>query len=158
MANGTFGKRQIKKGHKARKADSASPAVNLIRGAAMAILFSALASFLFILAETFIAIRTPDPTALASPLGISALVFSSFLSGFLCSRFCRGIPLWCGAATAFLFNLLILITSLFVHSGAPISVGTKVLFLMLSTALTFVGAIAGNAKIVKKRRPRRGRR
>ena len=139
----------------ARCAPIASPARRLVTSLALALAWSLAFGLLASFAATGIALATPDPNALITPLACGVSAVCALLCGFLTRHRARLSPLLCGAiAGAVLVALFWLMGALFPADRAwPAALAWGLRGGMLVFSL--LGASLGANLPKKKRRPKR---
>ncbi len=138
-----------------KKIESQSPLGNLAKGTLKALVMSLSSAFLFMLIAAAIAVNTQDPGNSARPMGIAILIITALISGFFTQKFSGVSTIGSGAASAFVLSVFILIASLLIQNSIEgFTPGARSLMLLLILGGSVLGAILGNVRLVKKRRPK----
>ena len=105
---------------------------------------TALSALLLTLGSALIAYFTPDPAALARPLGLACAALTAGIGGFVTVRIHRHAALFCGLLNGSLATALMMLLSLFFTShasgySAGISALVHTSFILFSVAGAFLG-------------------
>ena len=144
------------KSRQKKKIESQDPVASLLKGSFKALLISLLSAFLLMLISSAITLNIQDPGRAVRPFGIAVLIITALICGFSTQKLSSSSPIWSGLTSAFVLSTVILVSSLmFRKETEGFSVGVRSLMLLFILIASTFGAILGNARLVKKRRPTR---
>lgn len=125
----------------------------MLKSSLLGALATAVCGLLMLTALSAVAISSPDPTSLLLPLGLGALLPSTFAGGFVTAKKVGEYPLACGVVCGATFTLFSLFFALILRGLPSSGYSFAVSALLHGSAVLFsvLGAFAGNVK--KRRKP-----
>ena len=141
----------------AHRRESATASPSLMRDVGKGLLISIGGALLLNLTATLIAYFSPDPAALARPLGLAASALTALLGGWTTARMHHHAALLCGLANGCAMITLLFLLSLCFGALASgysliITLGLHLAYLALSVVGAFLGIRQKNTRTVKRRK------
>lgn len=124
--------------------------VNSLKGLAAGIV----SAILILLVMCAVAMKTPDPAALARPLSFASLLFSALIAGFVSAKLSSGGAL-CGVICGAMYLAFVFAVSLFVRGGGQTNLFVSLALRLAAFPATVLGAIIGDRKEKKPKRRKR---